>query len=419
MNLNRKLPELDTPPDVLYKSKDLVQIRHYKLITPLYGGGVDPNKCDPVSTIRVPEIRGQLRFWWRALRGNQGAGTIAALKSREEAIWGSTEKPSSVKIALNNLKSGTKFQPQNYRGETITDISDFSSKDSYVAFPLRKQNATLYENIEFDLEISYPDTNKDDIDAAFWAWETFGGIGARTRRGFGALYCEKIDDTLQIRPSCANLPTYITKNLQKRIDPTHAFPAGLPHLTPTALFKITSLKANALEAWRDLINQYKSFRQSRPNRDPRHPGVSYWPAPDVIRRKWPNQRRRHQPRSNMPDKIPRAKFGLPIIFQFKDADDINTTLQGVGEIDRMASPLILKPVKCSDGYVGLGLILEWSPMNPGDELYTPPGGLQLVNDLGSKPVKSDLTAVDAAAIMPMNGTNETNPLKAFLKKYIN
>lgn len=416
MNLNRKVPKLDIPPALQFISSDLHQIRHYKLITPLYGGGVDPNKSDPISTIRVPEIRGQLRFWWRALRGNYSGGTLNDLKAREALIWGSTDNPSSVKIGLNHVNPGTRFQPQNYRGESINDIGDFSSKDSYVAFPLRKQNVTLYENIEFDLEISYPETYDEDIKAALWAWETFGGIGARTRRGFGALVCEKVNDAPPPKPTCAGLPNHIQENLAHWVNTTHAFTAGLPHLTPASSYKTTALFQDRLEAWRSLIKKYRDFRQARPGGNPSHPGVSYWPAPDVIRRKWSNPARRHQPRPNMPDKIPRAKFGLPIIFQFKDNDDINTTLQGLGDIDRMASPLILKPVKCSDGYVGLALILDWSPMHPADEMYTPPGGLQLVNASGSEPVKSDLTAAEANAIRPMQGSHETNPLKAFLTK---
>ena len=64
-------------------------------------------------------------------------------------------------------------------------------------------------------------------------------------------------------------------------------------------------------------------------------------------------------------KFPRGKFGLPIIFEFKKDDVRNgdpkkSTLQG-SEHDRLASPLILRPIDCSDGAVGLALLLEWEP----------------------------------------------------------
>lgn len=41
-----------------------------EVVTPIYGGGVETRKIDGVNTIRVPTIRGHLRFWWRALHAH-------------------------------------------------------------------------------------------------------------------------------------------------------------------------------------------------------------------------------------------------------------------------------------------------------------------------------------------------------------
>ena len=43
--------------------------RTYTLLTPLFGGGVEPREADPVSVVRATAVRGHLRFWWRAVRG--------------------------------------------------------------------------------------------------------------------------------------------------------------------------------------------------------------------------------------------------------------------------------------------------------------------------------------------------------------
>src|SRR5712692_4001031 len=75
----------------------ITQIRRYKLITPLFGGGVEPGVNDDVTPISGKAIRGQLRFWWRATRGS---GTLDAMKRREDAIWGSTERPSQISIRI-------------------------------------------------------------------------------------------------------------------------------------------------------------------------------------------------------------------------------------------------------------------------------------------------------------------------------
>jgi CRISPR-associated protein Cmr1 len=406
---------METPPDVKYikDQGEITQIRRYQIITPLYGGGVNPNEADPITVVRGTGVRGQLRFWWRAMRGNTSGNSISDIRSKEESIWGSSETPSKVNIAINNIDPGNIFQPTKRNGRPVKDVGDFSSQDSYVAFPLRRQNAKLRENVEFDLEISYPTSLASEVESALWAWETFGGIGARTRRGFGALLCSKIDGVNQNPKISEEIANGIREKLNKWIE-VSTYPKGLPHLSRTSDFRISTRTPSTLEAWRYLINRYKNFRQSSYGQH----GLSHWPAPDVIRRKDPNPHRQHQPRHPVKDKIPRAKFGLPIIFQFKHDDDPgNTTLQGINDIDRMASPLILKPLQCSDGAVGLALILEWDPLNRNDEFYTPPGGLQIVNDHGSWTVKSSLTIAEANQIDPMSGTKETDPLKAFLKTF--
>ena len=40
-----------------------------ELITPIFGGGVEPRVNDPSFPIRTTAIRGQLQFWWRATVG--------------------------------------------------------------------------------------------------------------------------------------------------------------------------------------------------------------------------------------------------------------------------------------------------------------------------------------------------------------
>jgi CRISPR-associated protein Cmr1 len=107
----RKLPAgMENPPDAQssFTEKMIVETREYELITPLFGGGVEPNTPDPVTTIRATEIRGHLRFWWRATRGGQFA-TIEELKAKEDEIWGTAAKfdkdgkaygPSPVSISV-------------------------------------------------------------------------------------------------------------------------------------------------------------------------------------------------------------------------------------------------------------------------------------------------------------------------------
>src|SRR4051794_27912637 len=71
------------------KNDDIIkQVRRYKLITPLFGGGVEPGVNDDVTLISGKAIRGHLRFWWRATRGGQFAGDLKKMKEIEDMIWG-------------------------------------------------------------------------------------------------------------------------------------------------------------------------------------------------------------------------------------------------------------------------------------------------------------------------------------------
>jgi CRISPR-associated protein Cmr1 len=115
------------------------ETREYELITPLFGGGTETQKADPVSVIRVPSIRGQLRFWWRATRGGQFK-TTAEMKKAEDLIWGSTENPSAVIIELQ-VNDGS-IPETAYWMELNTRKGKFEIKNStmiapYAAFPLQ------------------------------------------------------------------------------------------------------------------------------------------------------------------------------------------------------------------------------------------------------------------------------------------
>ena len=109
--MTRKPPR-SAPAVVPQPNNDIVEeVRRYKLITPLFGGGVEPQKADPLTTVRASEIRGHLRFWWRATRGGQFNGELAKMKVAEEKIWGSAAtmdrpSPSKVSVVISDVLPG-------------------------------------------------------------------------------------------------------------------------------------------------------------------------------------------------------------------------------------------------------------------------------------------------------------------------
>lgn len=176
---------------------------------------------------------------------------------------------------------------------------------------------------------------------------------------------------------------------------------------------ITSPRGDAIEVWKYLIKRLREFRQKR-NRGTQanRPGRSLWPEPDAIRRITSHTSSRHKQSLCKLDIFPRAIFGLPIVFKFKDetqGDPKITTLEGADDgAKRLASPLILRPLACANNQaVGLAMIL--------DTRCVPPGGLVLKDAPGNPRVTSDLTSLSAdelESIAPLYGNDDV--LAAFL-----
>jgi CRISPR-associated protein Cmr1 len=384
-------PTPPAPPVQLVPREDhgmIVEKRSYELITPLFGGGVEPNTPDPVTTIRATEIRGHLRFWWRATRGGQFK-TIEELKAKEDEIWGSTETPSAVSIEVSFSEKNSKGKElivRNNYGEVISAGAP-QSKYGYVAFPLFDAlGKTLQEEISFQLKFVYPEYLKEDIELVLWAWESFGGIGARTRRGFGAIVCTNKDKLKTIN----EFLSYTRLKLQSLVRPNEIAFSLLSSNEKEYVF-ITEINENtkvlkqlALNVWQQLFTYLKDFRQYRNGR-----GRSYWPEADAIRNITGNMANYTDYQDKLHDHtrptvalnglplevFPRASFGLPLIYQFKDnkkglrrdekkyrenkkswtpprdPDPENISIKGK-DFNRWSSPLILRPILCSDGIIG-------------------------------------------------------------------
>lgn len=403
----RKPPPIKPPQVKKRPTSTITQERRYQLITPLFGGGVEAAEMDEITPIRGSAIRGHLRFWWRACRGGQFNGNLAQMKEAEGQLWGAastedTPYPSQVQIEVETTHKGEPF-PE--------DMGSFRSEYSYVGFPLRDaEGASVQKDIKFKLRICFPHDAKEEIEAALWAWQTFGGLGARTRRGFGALRCTNVSGT-KINPySTQNVAEDIRQGLQTHVTPG-TWPADVPHLTPDATFKITRANRDVLAAWRYLIKRLKEFRQLRGRGQGNRPGRSKWPEPDAIRRLTHRHASRHANELSQIDKFPRAAFGLPIIFHFKDkraGDPGDTSLEGsAGE--RLASPLILRSLSCKKGKaVGIALLLE------GRRTEEPliPGGITLKGARRDPQVNPFLTQAEAKTIPHLAG--QPDILQAFL-----
>jgi len=396
------------------------ETRRYRFLTYVMGGGVKVdghNKYpDDRTPIRAASIRGQLRFWWRACNPS-GCKTIEELRTREAEIWGSAEKPSAVTISVMQSARQTKdvkvydYVP-NRNGILVFQELDHMRDLAYATFPLQPKDKSSknripagilhdYGDAEFSVSLKYPTVSKKDVEMALWAWETFGGLGARTRRGFGAI--ERSDKPSTIGEIRSKL---------KELKQIAAIP-DVPSLSGATLELSTIESKSEIEAWKHALRQLKMFRQGEGVGRNGRRGRSLWPEADAIRDLTKQSVSRHRTRMTIPNAFPRAQFGMPIIFHFKDGGDdpknrstdpTDTQLKPANA-DRMASPLILRPIRDGDGYRPAALLL-WTNI---------PGSIVLKTKVTEIPITVDVTPNQARSITALRGNPD--PLERFLEEF--
>ena len=381
------------PPEANHNQDINIKIYKIQVVTPIFGGGFKAGENDPVTPIRPSSIRGHLRFWWRATLGSKFE-TSKKLFDRESEIWGSADNPSPVSIQVSQPNRSSIGQRK------ASDFYGFESKygpESYVIFPARDKGSPLIkEGFSFQLKIEWPEQKKlqhlrerenasllkenkpqkpekiedigPDIEAAVWAWTNFGGIGSRTRRGCGALFCQDTapKDIAGMRQWYkGHLDSFSIDQQQERDWPT----------LPLSIF-IGSTVGKPVDQWGEVIEVMRVFRQGAGiGRNPgssgraRMPGRSLWPEPETIRRLSKCRLPKHQRMTQIPeDAFPRAEFGLPIVFHFKDGqekEDRNCEFRDPPESElcpagsmRMASPIILRPLAFGDGKRGVPMFMR-------------------------------------------------------------
>lgn len=193
--------------------------------------------------------------------------------------------------------------------------------------------------------------------------------------------------------------------------------------------------AEPFRVWDYVIGAFRDFRQGVDigrNQGQQHnrPGRSRFPEPEAIRTVLYNNQApwRHDRMTHIPnDAFPRAEFGLPIVFHFQGNNEpADTVLYPDNDAegkkrDRMASPLILKPLALQNGKA-IPLILRLKTADLAgvdlrikrDDIQTLPN--QLANEVratmhandkeGSLPLPQPTRLVD-----PLLSTYQNSPLK--------
>lgn len=137
-----------------------------RLASPSMIGGINPGNNDNPTVIRIPSLRGILRFWTRAIGGTNYVDV-------EKKLWG-------------NIDSG--------QGVRIIPINQVLHEVQHRLFPehvTRGLNPCPVNMIQLDQEVIVGFSFDDEsilplLQSVVWTWLHIGTIGRRSRRGYGS-----------------------------------------------------------------------------------------------------------------------------------------------------------------------------------------------------------------------------------------
>jgi CRISPR-associated protein Cmr1 len=381
----KNIPGCPKKPDVTRENSHEFD---FELLTPMFGGGVEPRINDPSCPIRATAVRGQLEFWWRATRGSRYR-SVQELRTAQSDLWGSTDRSSRVQVAIAGVIADApapcarfRWDPRAYggRGRWQTEWEQpFGGRDSALPYAPPDPNASAtvppascIRRASFRLIIRCPKELWAEVESAVWAWGNFGGLGGRTRRGCGAVLCKTLAP-----PSAEHFKAWLHASATRYELTLGAGAAEWPQFSEGIWYLPTG--ETAVTAWDRLIWTFRQFRQGQDvGRNPGspRPGRSRFPEPESIRRHATGTNRSQSGHQRLPqipdDAFPRAELGLPIVFHFQGRGEPgDTTLYPVvgGKMEqRMGSPLLLRPVATADGKAVAVIVKLRTPPLTGVEL---------------------------------------------------
>ncbi len=325
----------------------------FRIVTPMFISGADQSQAE----LRAPSVKGALRFWYRALHP-------AADPKEEFRIFGGTDKEAGQACFSLRLMPDRQGGPDGEAGDQRWK----DSKISYLGYgvidrretgeyredgtPIRRPMTVrpyYKEENRFTLEILFKpyrlQTSKPEYEAmilkvkrSLWGLIMLGGLGARSRRGFGSIAVEEIDgmDGLpDLNPPNHQALEHVLHEFFCQLDEIDNTGNGYPEytcLSAASRFVVTRPQGAAMDAleWLgETMHKYRSYRSSSRmscvNGD--HDLMRAWVASGT--------------RPGSPPK--RTAFGLPHNYFFsslKNGGEIN--FMDKGGKGRRASPLFFR-----------------------------------------------------------------------------
>lgn len=310
-----------------------------RTITPLFMAGADQNEAE----LRPPSMKGVLRFWYRTIVGKEG------LKNEKE-IFGSVETGQGaflIRIEKQpSIETSKKQVGQGIAYLGYGPITHGKIERSYI-----KAN----ESFEISFLIKNPNC-KVEILKSFWLLVNFGGLGSRSRRGFGSVQVQKvIGDTGGIvfvgdTKTPSDLRDYLNDGLKAIFDKNkpsaRLFPDFSAFSKETRIWLYFTNGENWEKAMENVGQNFQNFRSNKVKSGPRPFPHDYNSIKSMLEEVEANSKLSTLPVTKPPDRV---IFGLPHNYFFSSRTKWPKQANfGWEDGDRRASPLMFHISKLGD-----------------------------------------------------------------------
>jgi CRISPR-associated protein Cmr1 len=326
----------------------------FSIVTPMFLGGANGQ-----AELRAPSIKGLLRFWWRTITYPSLNGNLKKLSENESKLFGSNETGSPFQLQLLN---GHKKPNKTNKDQKAGILNRPGTR--YLSFGLRDTSTKqlrefLYSDQDFTIIAISKNQFPDSLLKAFKMFGMLGGLGSRSRKGYGSITLNQIkvnNKKVWKRPKTED---EYRKELTTLIGQAIAFNQEPKISAFSSYTRIKYTEKNdcpiyLLNYWGEQMQRYRSWRykgsikgiKSEQNFKDDH---------DWFRKIGDYRETDFHPR--------RVVFGLPHNYDSKKAEG---RVKGENH-DRRSSPLLFHIHKLSsEGYIGVAILLR-SLFLPKDE----------------------------------------------------
>ena len=235
----------------------------FQIVTPMFIAGADQSKAE----LRAPSIKGALRFWWRALQW-KNYGALEELRAEEARIFGDAGDAgqSRILIRLKNSPGGNTLS-----GDSLLSANDGRKYLGYGLFSMgdHRQRYAIPDDKNFDLDFvlrpkkggTVNEALSEQLKKSIRAMGLLGGLGSRSRNGFGAIAIEKLDGTAVTFSSLSSYKEAIERTLD--MGGALATRPLFSAVSQQSRLVVGELKNTAEAAHQYIGNLYRKFRTER------------------------------------------------------------------------------------------------------------------------------------------------------------